>query len=238
MNNLPFARKLRAGKQWVNNHPVRAATFAGWLQQGVTGLSAILVIPILLKNLGAESTGVWLSFQGFECRHGSPIPAQNHHGKRRYRAGVVDSPVEGLKQYWNGFPKLRPLASRLPVSFQMRAQKGFFANWCGVWSGRSEHPVSFKTLVITDKQRALRETGCRPLSGSAAKLASAARTFCFQCFPAEFPLHSGFKSHTNSRRAAKTHYTKTSIFVIDDLRIRNCSFRVFCARIFPRIFYW
>lgn len=65
INNLPFAGKLRAGKLWVTNHPVRAATFAGWFQQGVTGLSAVLVIPILLTNLGAEATGIWLSFQGF-----------------------------------------------------------------------------------------------------------------------------------------------------------------------------
>lgn len=57
--------QLSGAKHWIDNHPVRAATFAGWLQQGVTGLSAILVIPILLTNLGAETTGVWLSFQGF-----------------------------------------------------------------------------------------------------------------------------------------------------------------------------
>jgi len=56
---------IAAGKQWIDRHPVRSATFAGWVQQAITGLSAVLVIPILLKNLGADATGVWLSFQAF-----------------------------------------------------------------------------------------------------------------------------------------------------------------------------
>jgi len=51
--------------EFVRNHPVRAATLAGWIQQAVTGFSAIVVLPILLSSIGAEQTGVWLAFQGF-----------------------------------------------------------------------------------------------------------------------------------------------------------------------------
>jgi|GEM_PF-1612800 len=65
MSSLSIAGQLRAGKLWVANHPVRAATFAGWLQQVVTGLGALISIPILIRTIGSDITGVWLAFQGF-----------------------------------------------------------------------------------------------------------------------------------------------------------------------------
>lgn len=65
MNRVELRAKVTACKRWIDSHPVRAATFAGWFQQAVTGLSAILVLPVLLSSIGAADAGVWLAFQGF-----------------------------------------------------------------------------------------------------------------------------------------------------------------------------
>lgn len=51
--------------EYCRNHPVRAGTVAGWVQQGVSGLAGVLMVPILLAYVGSAETGVWLAFQGF-----------------------------------------------------------------------------------------------------------------------------------------------------------------------------
>jgi O-antigen/teichoic acid export membrane protein len=50
---------------WLKNHPARAATLAGWYQQGCAIFGSIIAIPVVLKLLGKHDAGLWFSFQGF-----------------------------------------------------------------------------------------------------------------------------------------------------------------------------
>ena len=49
--------------RWVNSHPARAGAVAGWLQQAVSLLVAILLIPVVTRYLSAEEAGIWFAFQ-------------------------------------------------------------------------------------------------------------------------------------------------------------------------------
>ncbi len=48
---------------WARNHPARAATLAGWFQQGCTTGIAILLIPIVTSKLSSAEAGIWFTFQ-------------------------------------------------------------------------------------------------------------------------------------------------------------------------------
>lgn len=50
-------------KQWVKEHPARAATIAGWYQQGCSLAAAFVVVPFILNKLSEGEAGLWFAFQ-------------------------------------------------------------------------------------------------------------------------------------------------------------------------------
>lgn len=50
---------------YIQKHPAKAGTVAGWFQQACSAGVAILLIPILLRLLPTDQAGIWFSFQGF-----------------------------------------------------------------------------------------------------------------------------------------------------------------------------
>jgi O-antigen/teichoic acid export membrane protein len=55
--------KLADLLQWPAQHPARAGALAGWLQQGASLGSAILLIPVVTGNLAPSEAGMWFVFQ-------------------------------------------------------------------------------------------------------------------------------------------------------------------------------
>ncbi|HEX5175712.1 MAG TPA: hypothetical protein VFV83_01720, partial [Chthoniobacteraceae bacterium] len=49
---------------WVQRHPVRAGTIAGWYQQAAGGIGALAVIAMANQWLNAREAGIWFAFQG------------------------------------------------------------------------------------------------------------------------------------------------------------------------------
>lgn len=55
---------IRKTVRWADEHPVRAGTLAGWLQQATGVLNAVLLIPLAHAQLGNEHSGIWFALQG------------------------------------------------------------------------------------------------------------------------------------------------------------------------------
>jgi O-antigen/teichoic acid export membrane protein len=49
---------------WMDGNPGKSGALAGWVQQGVTALVALILIPVLVRHLPPEQCGLWFSFQG------------------------------------------------------------------------------------------------------------------------------------------------------------------------------
>lgn len=49
---------------WMDSNPGKSGALAGWAQQGVTALVALILIPVLVRHLPPEQCGLWFSFQG------------------------------------------------------------------------------------------------------------------------------------------------------------------------------
>jgi O-antigen/teichoic acid export membrane protein len=54
---------ISRAKRWINDHPGRAGTLAGWYQQGASGVAALLVVPLIVRTLSLTDAGLWFSFQ-------------------------------------------------------------------------------------------------------------------------------------------------------------------------------
>src|SRR5205823_2735374 len=54
---------FQAARDWIKEHPARAGTLAGWYQQGCGALAALIVMPLVIRALSAESAGLWFCFQ-------------------------------------------------------------------------------------------------------------------------------------------------------------------------------
>jgi O-antigen/teichoic acid export membrane protein len=54
---------MRESASWPSRHPARAGALAGWVQQGASLFSAILLIPIVTAYLPAAQAGLWFVFQ-------------------------------------------------------------------------------------------------------------------------------------------------------------------------------
>jgi O-antigen/teichoic acid export membrane protein len=50
--------------QFLNKHPARAGTLAGWFQQGCGMMVALLLIPVVTRFLSPHEAGIWFAFQG------------------------------------------------------------------------------------------------------------------------------------------------------------------------------
>jgi O-antigen/teichoic acid export membrane protein len=48
---------------WLKCNPTRAGAIAGWLQQAISLLVAVLLIPVVTRYLPAEEAGIWFAFQ-------------------------------------------------------------------------------------------------------------------------------------------------------------------------------
>jgi O-antigen/teichoic acid export membrane protein len=59
-----FARMRDHVREWIGRHPARAASLAGWYQQGASGIVTVCLIPFAIQKLGSEQAGLWFSFQG------------------------------------------------------------------------------------------------------------------------------------------------------------------------------
>ncbi len=55
---------LRNTLAWMDGNPGKSGALAGWAQQGVTALVALILIPVLVRHLPPEQCGLWFSFQG------------------------------------------------------------------------------------------------------------------------------------------------------------------------------
>jgi O-antigen/teichoic acid export membrane protein len=49
---------------WMDGNPGKSGALAGWAQQGVTALVALILIPVLVRHLPPDQCGLWFSFQG------------------------------------------------------------------------------------------------------------------------------------------------------------------------------
>lgn len=49
--------------RWVEEHPARAGTLAGWFQQGCGVVAALVVVPLVIKVLSKGDAGLWFCFQ-------------------------------------------------------------------------------------------------------------------------------------------------------------------------------
>jgi O-antigen/teichoic acid export membrane protein len=49
--------------RWIDEHPARAGTIAGWYQQICSALAALAVIPLITGRLGNVDAGIWFAFQ-------------------------------------------------------------------------------------------------------------------------------------------------------------------------------
>src|SRR5881396_273211 len=54
---------FQVAHKWVQEHPARAGTLAGWYQQGCGALAALIVMPLVIRGLASESAGLWFCFQ-------------------------------------------------------------------------------------------------------------------------------------------------------------------------------
>jgi O-antigen/teichoic acid export membrane protein len=50
-------------RKWIEAHPVRAATLAGWFQQGCSLLATAVTLPFIIRHLPPYEVGLWLTFQ-------------------------------------------------------------------------------------------------------------------------------------------------------------------------------
>ncbi len=50
---------------FIQRHPAKVGSLAGWFQQACSAGAAILLVPILLRLLPKDQAGIWFSFQGF-----------------------------------------------------------------------------------------------------------------------------------------------------------------------------
>lgn len=88
---------------WARSNPTRAATLFGWFQQACTIGGALLIIPVVIKSLGADTAGLWFSLQGFvalsmlvDFGFGVAISRQVAYSLRR-NAGVEYSSPDLIK---------------------------------------------------------------------------------------------------------------------------------------------
>jgi O-antigen/teichoic acid export membrane protein len=49
--------------QWIQNHPARAGTLAGWYVQMSSSISALVTVPLVLHSLSSSDAGLWFTFQ-------------------------------------------------------------------------------------------------------------------------------------------------------------------------------
>lgn len=49
--------------QWIEAHPGRAGTLAGWYQQGASALTALIAVPLIISHMNDRDAGLWFSFQ-------------------------------------------------------------------------------------------------------------------------------------------------------------------------------
>jgi O-antigen/teichoic acid export membrane protein len=54
---------LRELNSWLSRHPARVGAFAGWIQQGVSLSSALLLVPVVTTCLPPAEAGIWFVFQ-------------------------------------------------------------------------------------------------------------------------------------------------------------------------------
>src|SRR5438477_4475427 len=63
MAKLKPVTMFQSLRNWIEAHPARAGTLAGWYQQGCGALAALIAVPLVIKNLGPSDAGLWFSFQ-------------------------------------------------------------------------------------------------------------------------------------------------------------------------------
>ena len=64
--NVPIWNCVNAVRkviQWIESHPGRAGTLAGWYQQGASALTALIAVPLIMSHMNARDAGLWFSFQ-------------------------------------------------------------------------------------------------------------------------------------------------------------------------------
>lgn len=54
---------MKALWNWMERHPARAGTLAGWFQQFASGITTLTIIPLITGRLSPTEAGLWFSFQ-------------------------------------------------------------------------------------------------------------------------------------------------------------------------------
>jgi len=104
---------------WLQRHPARAGALAGWIQQGASLGSALLLVPVATSLLSPADAGIWFVFQGLtamlllvDLGFGFAVARQVAFtaGKRQGTAanGFID-----LASGWDGIAQLFQLTRRL-----------------------------------------------------------------------------------------------------------------------------
>jgi O-antigen/teichoic acid export membrane protein len=105
---------------WPTRHPARAGALAGWVQQGASLGSAILLIPIVTASLPAAQAGVWFVFQSLmgmialvDLGFGFAIARQAAFTLGSGGKGSVGGDFVHLAPSWPGLAQLFGLTRRL-----------------------------------------------------------------------------------------------------------------------------
>jgi O-antigen/teichoic acid export membrane protein len=48
---------------WIDRHPARAGTLAGWYQQACSLIAAVVAVPLVIRLLPPSEAGLWFAFQ-------------------------------------------------------------------------------------------------------------------------------------------------------------------------------
>lgn len=104
---------------WLDRHPARVGTLAGWFQQSASIFAALLVVPVLMRMLSADNVGRWFAFQGFlnmanlvDFGVGFAVSRQAAHC---FGGGKKEAGTDFLEfgQGWDGLALLRVTAERI-----------------------------------------------------------------------------------------------------------------------------
>jgi Membrane protein involved in the export of O-antigen and teichoic acid len=112
---------LKRAISWMNQHPGKSGTLAGWLQQSASIYSSLLVLPLLFRVLSKDDVGRWFAFQGFlnmanlvDFGVGFAISRQAAHcfggGKKNSGSDFLD-----FGAGWDGLSLLRVTAERIKI---------------------------------------------------------------------------------------------------------------------------
>ena len=104
---------------WLRSHPARAGALAGWIQQGASLGSALLLVPVVTAFLPPADAGMWFVFQGLtamlllvDLGFGFAVARQVAFTASRHERTAVTGFID-LASGWDGLAQFFKLTHRL-----------------------------------------------------------------------------------------------------------------------------